>query len=257
MLGFLKQFNILNQQTENDKFSTNYNKKFTNNYFTYQLKLSIKQFLISKLTKMKKTIFTLFVALTTLVAKAQDEPRKSEIGFNLNAKIGYAKLIQNEMVNLNGSINSGDMLFFYRIPSGITFSTGVGLMDFNANGVAGGEGYALEHNYLRIPLYINYSLGILEEQLNNKLSTYGGIGVYANTLLKEEIQTLAGTFENKNQGWNGGLGFNLGVRFSVSENLNFGIGFESQSDFSKMKKDGIERKLETINTPNFTFEYKF
>lgn len=206
---------------------------------------------------MKKSIFTLFVVLSTFNAKAQEETKKPELGFNLNAKIGYAKLIQNEMVNLNGSINSGDLLFFYRLPSGTTFSTGVGLMDFNANGVAGGEGYALEHTYLRIPLYINYSLSVLGEQLDNKLSTYGGIGVYANTLLKEEIQTLQETFKNKNQGWNGGLGFNLGVRFSVTENLNFGIGFESQSDFSKMKKDGVERKLETINTANFTFEYKF
>ncbi|GGD16848.1 outer membrane beta-barrel protein [Flavobacterium orientale] len=206
---------------------------------------------------MKKTIFTLFIALTTVASKAQEEPKKPEIGFNLNAKIGYAKLIQNDMVNLNGTINSGDMLFFYRLPSGTTFSTGVGLMDFNTNGVAGGEGYALEHTYLRIPLYINYSLSVLGEQLDNKLSTFGGIGVYANTLLKEEIQTLDETFKNKNQGWNSGLGFNLGVRFSVTKNLNFGIGFESQSDFSKMKKEGVERKLETINTANFTFEYKF
>ncbi len=206
---------------------------------------------------MKKSVFTLFIVLTSLASKAQEEPKKPEIGFNLNAKIGYAKLIQNDMVNLNGTINSGDLLFFYRLPSGTTFSTGIGMMDFNANGVAAGEGYALQHTYLRIPLYINYSLNILEKQLDNKLSTYGGIGVYANTLLKEEIQTLDETFKNKNQGWNGGLGFNLGVRFGITENLNFGIGFESQSDFSKMKKDGVERKLETISTANFTFEYKF
>lgn len=206
---------------------------------------------------MKKTIFTLLIALTTVAAKAQEEPKKSEFGLNLNAKIGYGKLIQNEMVNLNGTINSGDILFFYRLPSGTTFSTGVGLMDFNANGVTGGEGYALQHTYLRIPLFINYSLVVLKDQLDNKLATYGGFGVYANTLLNEEIQTLDGTFKNKNQGWNGGLGFNLGVRFSVTKNLNFGIGFESQSDFSKMKKNGVERKLESINTANFTFEYKF
>lgn len=206
---------------------------------------------------MKKTIFTLFVALTTLVANAQEEPKKAELGFNLNAKIGYAKLVQNEMVNLNGSINSGDMLFFYRLPSGTSFSTGVGMLSFNANGVTAGESYALEQTYLRIPLYLNYSLTILEKQLDNRLSTYGGIGVYANSLLKEEIQTVDETFKNKNQGWNAGLGFNLGIRFGVTENVNFGIGFESQSDFTKMKKNGVERKLEEINTVSFSFEFKF
>ncbi|WP_291115849.1 outer membrane beta-barrel protein [Flavobacterium sp. UBA6135] len=206
---------------------------------------------------MKKTIFTLFIALITLAAKAQEEPKKSEVGLNLNAKIGFAKLIQNEMVNLNGSINSGDLLFFYRLPSGTSFSTGIGMMDFNANGVSAGESYALQQTYLRIPLYLNYSLTILEKQLDSKLSTYGGIGIYANSLMKEEIQTVDETFKNKNQGWNAGLGFNLGVRFGVSENINFGIGFESQSDFTKMKKNGAERKMEEINTVNFSFEFKF
>lgn len=206
---------------------------------------------------MKKTIFTLFVALTTLATNAQEEPKKSEMGLNLNAKIGYAKLIQNEMVNLNGSINSGDLLFFYRLPSGTSFSTGIGMMDFNANGVTAGESYALQQTYLRIPFYFNYSLTILEKQLDSKLSAYGGIGVYANSLFKEEIQTINETFKNKNQGWNAGLGFNLGVRFGVSENINFGIGFESQSDFTKMKKNGVERKLEEINTVNFSLEFKF
>ena len=50
---------------------------------------------------MKKSIFILFVILSTLNAKAQEEPKKAELGFNLNGKIGYAKLIQNEMVNLD------------------------------------------------------------------------------------------------------------------------------------------------------------
>jgi opacity protein-like surface antigen len=98
---------------------------------------------------------------------------------------------------------------------------------------------------------------ILENQLDSRLSAYGGIGVYANTLLKEEIQTIDETFKNKNQGWNAGLGFNVGLRFGVAKNMNFGLGFESQSDITKMKKNGVERKLEEINTVNFSFEFKF
>ena len=74
---------------------------------------------------------------------------------------------------------------------------------------------------------------------------------------KEEIQTIDQTFKNKNQGWNAGLGFNLGLRFGVTKDVNFGIGFESQSDITKIKKNGTERKLEEINTINFSFEFKF
>ena len=206
---------------------------------------------------MKKSVFMLFAILLMSVANAQENPPKPELGFSGNAKLGYAKLIQSEMVNLNGTVNSGDLLFFYRFPSGTYLSTGIGMLDFNANGVTAGESFALEQSYLRIPLYLNYSLTIFKEQLDNKLAAYGGIGVYANTLLKEEVQTLSETFKNKNQGWNGGFGFNLGMRFGVTENFNFGIGFESQSDFSKMKKNGVDRKLEGINTVHFTIEFKF
>lgn len=206
---------------------------------------------------MKKVQFALLFLLLSFIANSQEEPKKPELGLNINGKIGFGKLIQNGMVNLNGSINSGDILFFYRLPSGTTISTGVGMLDFNANGVTGGESYSLKQSYLRIPINLNYSLFILKNQLDSKLSAYGGIGVYANTLLKEEIQTIDETFKNKNQGWNAGLGFNVGLRFGVAKNMNFGIGFESQSDITKMKKDGVERKLEEINTVNFSFEFKF
>jgi opacity protein-like surface antigen len=131
------------------------------------------------------------------------------------------------------------------------------MLDFNANGVSDGESYALKQTYLRIPINLNYSLFILKNQLDSKLSAYGGIGIYANNLFREEIQTIDQTFKNKNQGWNAGLGFNLGLRFGVTKDVNFGIGFESQSDITKMKKNGTERKLEEINTINFSFEFKF
>ncbi|PZO29079.1 MAG: hypothetical protein DCF13_06935 [Flavobacteriaceae bacterium] len=207
---------------------------------------------------MKKVQFTLLFLLFALSVSAQEATtKKAELGFNMNGKIGFGKLIQNGMVDLNGSVNSGDILFFYRLPSGTTLSTGVGLLDFNANGVTSGESYALKQSYLRIPINLNYSIFILENQLDSRLSAYGGIGVYANTLLKEEIQTIDETFKNKNQGWNAGLGFNVGLRFGVAKNMNFGLGFESQSDITKMKKNGVERKLEEINTVNFSFEFKF
>jgi hypothetical protein len=205
---------------------------------------------------MKKIQFALLLLLVAFNCNAQEQTKKTELGFNLNGKIGFGKLIQNGMVNLNGSINSGDVLFFYRLPSGTTISAGVGMLDFNANGVTGGESYALKQSYLRIPINLNYSLFIFEDQLDSKLSASGGIGVYANSLIKEEVQTVIETFKNKNQGWNAGLGFNFGLRFEVTKSLNFGIGFESQSDITKMKKDGVERKLEEINTVNFSFELK-
>jgi opacity protein-like surface antigen len=87
------------------------------------------------------------------------------------------------------------------------------------------------------------------------VNAYGGIGIYGNTLLKEEIQTLPQNFELKNQGWNLGFGLNFGMIFEIYDGTSLGIGFESQSDMTKMKKNGVERKLENINTVNFTFRW--
>jgi opacity protein-like surface antigen len=206
---------------------------------------------------MKKVQFTLLFLLFALGVTAQEETKKAEFGITTSGKLGFGKLNQTGIVKLNGSINAADVLFFYKLSSRTTINGGIGLLDFNANGVTSGESYALKQSYFRIPVNLNYSFSVLEDQLDNKLSAYGGIGVYANTLFREEIQTIDETVKNKNQGWNAGLGFSVGLRFGVTKDMNLGVGFESQSDRTKMKKNGVERKLEEINTINFSFEFKF
>jgi len=209
---------------------------------------------------MKKTVITLFTVFSSFLALAQESEeikKESEFGLRLVAKLGYATLVQSDMVKIQGDVDAGDLLFYYRHPNGTSFSTGIGAMQFKANGVSAGESYFLNQTYLRIPLFVNYSLYIFEKQFDDKLQAYAGVGFYANTLLKEEIQTLGGTDKNKNQGWNGGYGFQLGIKFAVSNDFNFGLGFETQQDFSDMKKNDVKRRLEGISTVNFTLEFKF
>jgi hypothetical protein len=206
---------------------------------------------------MKKSIFIFFSTLMFITATAQEEARKSEMGVDIRGKIGFGKLIQNESVNLNGSVNATDVLYFYRFSNGVSINGGIGLLEFNANGTLGGNSYALEQFYLRIPVNVNHSWSLLKEQFNDKITSVIGVGIYGNTLLKEELQTIDQRIKNQNQGWNVGLAFNLGLRFAVAKDFNFGIGFESQSDLTKMKKEGVERKLDRINTVNFSIEMKF
>jgi|SRR5690625_3779107 len=207
---------------------------------------------------MKKLLFFSLIFFSTFCLTAQTESettKKAEFGFKLDAKIGYATLIQNDQVDLNGTVNAGDFLFFFAFPEGNSVSLGIEMLEFKANSVSAGEGFALDHQYLRIPLNYRYSLSILEDQLDDKLSVYAGAGLYANTLLREKIQTLEGTEKNKNQGWNTGFNFEVGIDIKVSRDINFGIGFQTQSDFSKMSKNDIKRKLEGITTVNFTIQF--
>jgi hypothetical protein len=76
-------------------------------------------------------------------------------------------------------------------------------------------------------------------------------------LLKSELQTITGSTTTKNLGWNYGIVFNTGIKFLISDKTSIGIGFESQGDISKMKKDGVERKVEQLNSIYFSFGFKF
>lgn len=209
---------------------------------------------------MKKNLLILLALFCSFSLFAQDNQKteyNSKFGMEFSAKLGYGTFVQPDMVDLYGAVNSGNILFTYQLPENASISTGIELLEFQANGVSSGENYALDQMYLRIPLNINFTLALFEEQLDNKLQVYAKGGVYANTLLTEKIQTLNGTYKNKNQGWNAGFGFEAGMKFEVSNNFIFGIGFESQSDFSSMKKNDVKRKLEKISTVNFSLGFKF
>lgn len=208
---------------------------------------------------MKKNVIALFALFTTVFAFAQEVETKndSKMGIKMDAKIGYGTLVSSNMVNLHGNVNAGDILFYYEFPNGGSLSAGVGTLQFTANGTTAGEMYSLEQSYLKIPVYYNFSISILKEQLDDKFQAFGGLGVYAQTLLKEEVKTMTATSTNKNQGWNAGLGVQLGVKFDVTQSLDFGIGFETQSDLTDMKKDKVERKLDKLSTVNFQLNFKF
>jgi len=208
---------------------------------------------------MKKNVIALLALFTSVFAFAQEVETKteSELGIKIVGKIGFGTLETSNAVNLHGNVNAGDLLFYYSLPNGNSFSAGVGTLQFTANGASAGETYSLDQTYLRIPAYYNYSLSILKDQLDDKLQAYGGIGLYAQTLLKEEVKTTAATTKNKNQGWNAGLGFQLGLKFDVTHNLDFGLGIETQSDLTDMKKDKVERKLDKLSTVNFQLNFKF
>lgn len=202
-------------------------------------------------------IVSLFSALSLCAQEAAITEAKPKFGINFQAKLGYASLVRSNNVDLQGTVNAGDMLFYYKFSDLTSISTGIGLLEYRANGTTAGESYSLSQTYLRIPVYMNFSLSIFEDALSNKLQAYTGIGFYANTLLEEEIQTLNENITNENQGWNGGYAFQVGMKFGVSEGFNFGIGFETQSDFSAMKKKDTKRKLEGISTINFQLIYNF
>ncbi len=211
--------------------------------------------------KMKKQIITALLLFITLSAIAQTTPEKkvSPVSIFVNAKLGFAKVSQSNNVDLNGTINGGDVLASIKLGKAWNLDTGFGMFEFNGNQVIAGNNTSLTNSYLQIPVRFNGDFSIFDKALerNQKIFLTAGLGLYANTLLKQELQTISGNSSARNLGWNFGFSSQIGAKFILSDKIGFRFGLESQADATKMKKDGGEQKIKNINALYFGMEFKF
>jgi hypothetical protein len=210
---------------------------------------------------MKKQILSALVILLSVTAIAQTTLEKKESKFELiiNGKIGFAKLNQEGAITLNGNINGSDILLAYKISPKWEVATGIGTLNFNANPTIAGNTASIMNNYLHIPIQFNgeYNLFHGEESKNQNIFLTIGGGLYANTLFKQVIETVTANYENKNLGWNFGIETQVGVKFVLTNSLNIGLGLDSQSDLTRMKKDGVEQRIVELNALYFKLGLKF
>ena len=208
---------------------------------------------------MKKQIISTFAILLTLSATAQQTSDKKESKFELqaNSKLGFAQLNQSGEVSLNGNTNAGEVLLSIKIGKKWYLAPGFSVMEFNANPTIAGNTASIKNTYLQIPLKAIGEYAVFgKEQSDSKILLTIGIGLYASTLLKSEIQTVAGNSNVTNLGWNFGLSTQIGAKFILSDKLNLGIGLENQGDLNDMNKNGVSQKMKQINSLYFTVGLK-
>ncbi|MGL2966241.1 hypothetical protein [Flavobacterium sp. XGLA_31] len=210
---------------------------------------------------MKKQLLAILFVAVSGIAVAQTTPEKTNNypEFTVNGKLGFARLKSTGNAPLNGNINGSDVMVAFKLGRKFDIATGVGYFEFNGNTTVAGNSASLKNSYLRIPLQFSGDFNLFknEKPENDKLFFTVGVGVYANTLLKQELETALDRTSTKNMGWNFGLSSQVGLKFILSDAFNIGIGLESQSDFSKMKKDGAEQKIEQFNGLYFKLGLKF
>jgi len=205
-----------------------------------------------------KNLAKLLLFLVVFIAEAQEKSKKKiDIGFEITPKFGTAILSQSDRVNVNGRIGGGDFLFYCKLKES-KFSAGVGLVNFSNDGTFENKEYFLEQSYLRIiPLRITHNVNIFEEWSNNRFGVVVGVGMYLNTLLEEQLETIDQKIKTKKSNWNSGFSIDLGMNFDVSKHTSFGIGYEIGNDTSSLKKNNnTKNKLQSISTINFTLGIK-
>lgn len=175
----------------------------------------------------------------------------------ITQKLGFAKLFETGNVPQNGFIDSRDALISIKSSKYSYLSTGLGYFVFNGNRNLNGNTTSLKNLYLHIPLNIKHDINIFKNKSENQNIFFSfGLGLYGNNLLYQETGTILGYNYDENLGWNFGISSQSGIKFNVSQIINFGIGYEIQSDFSKMKNNNIERKIESSNTIYFSLGIK-
>ncbi|WP_291129733.1 acyloxyacyl hydrolase [Flavobacterium sp. UBA7682] len=209
-----------------------------------------------KKTILKSTIFVSFLCFISNHVFAQtikaDDETSNQFEIQVIAKLGTAKFKETGNVSLNGFTNGSDVLISKKITKKTYLVTGLGYFEFNGNRTVSGNTSSVKNTYLHIPLQLMSNINLFKEKAENQnIFLTIGLGIYANTQLKQEVELLDGDISEKNLGWNFGFSSKIGIKFKTSDKLNLGIGFESQSDFNKMKKNNIERKIDGSNSIYF------
>lgn len=205
-----------------------------------------------------KIIFLILALFSSVITQAQE--KENRFSYDVTVGIGRAKYEQTDRVTINATAVSIGALIDYNLSEKLSLGTGAYYMVVDGNGVLSGNEYAIEQEYLRIPLKITWA-GILNKEdlkMNNKAThIYGSLGIYAGTLLKEKVEFIGRNEKFKNGGWNMGLIGELGAKFAIAENSYFGVGITAWNDFFEMKKDNIKRKLDVVSTIGINFKHRF
>ena len=190
--------------------------------------------------------------------KTETETTDHNVAFVVRGKLGFSKYKETGNVSLNAFVNGSDILLSFKVGKKTYIESGIGFLEFNGNPTVSGNSISIKNSYLHFPVQLNGDFNLFDSKDENpNILLNIGVGLYANTLLKSEVETVLGNDSAKNLGWNFGLSTQVGAKFIVSKALNIGLGLESQSDFNKMKKDGVERKIENMNAFYFSLILKY
>lgn len=199
---------------------------------------------------MKKIIILTLLVLTFTEVVAQETTKQNHFDFSLAYKLGISKMNTLELKNFNGNVQSKELLFGYFLGDHMKISSGIGLIDFDANMFTNGELSILNSQFIQIPLKLSTDYHMNQSE-NIKLIL--GVGVLGNYHLRTKIEDYINTIRTKNNRWHFGVLVEIGVDFKIVENLNVGLLIESNFSPGFMKDDKLNLRN---NMLKLSFAYK-
>ena len=210
---------------------------------------------------MKKIKILILILLLSCITYSQNgtdyDNSKSKIDLVVIPKLGFAKVSSTGFAPTNGFISGGDVLVSFKLSKSSILAAGIGFNEFYANVTNAGNNFSLKNSYLRFPVnYITNFVLFNSKPENNTTFLSIGIGIYGNNLINQKLESASDTNSENNLGWNAGLSTYLGIKYNVTDLMNLGIGMETNKDLFRMKKNGVEQKVDNSITLNLTLGYK-
>jgi hypothetical protein len=183
---------------------------------------------------MENNYFLVLVLLLTFnLVQGQEkneEEKKSKFQIIGQSGIGFAAIKSDNQPTYNLNSIAGEILLNYKFSDKSGIAIGFGHNELTGNGFNVVGNFYHERTFIKIPLIYT-----TEYKLAKKLKYLSNIGLYAQTIVRDEYQFLNNTEKNIYGGWNYGLEATISLVYQIYDKFGAGINFSGQSDFTKLK----------------------
>lgn len=181
---------------------------------------------------------------------AQETTKQTKFDLGLSYKMGIGKMNTTDLKNLNGNVQSKEILFGYSLKEHLKISSGISLLEFNTNIFTKDKLFNLHSNFLQIPLklHTNYPMSFSEN-----IKFVAGVGAISSYHLKTKMEDTTDSIQDKNNRWHFGITAEIGVSFAITKAMQMGLLIESHLNPSFMKDNKLNVES---NLMKLAFTYK-
>lgn len=206
----------------------------------------------------KKTIFSICFLAITFFTSAQEETKKpSRWSYGINFGTGNSTLENNQYGVLNGNLIAYRVNFTYKFSDKNDSSflvTGAEFLDVNSSFFNLTTQSKLKNEYAQIPLKYIFRSNF---DGNGKMQYIGGVGGYANILMRSTITNLNQRLNTKSGGINFGYTVISGVQYNFDDENSIYIQGDAMSEISAISKNGFSNRQTEILMVSIGFSSRF
>lgn len=195
-------------------------------------------------------VFVMLFFVNIMQAQNSDKEENSALIFG---GFGYGVINNDNGSNYNLDYVYNELSYQSKINENFGIASGLSYIQLSGTGFNVTGNFYQERDILQIPLAFTYN-----KEVFDNVHLYGSLGVYGQTIVKDEYQYAFQTQKDIFDGWNFGVNFKAGILFDLFKNIEGGFVFSSQNDFSKFNSDTLNNGQKmSLNSVGLVARLKF